>query len=447
MLVLRNIALGFVVVLAFSALCCAGCFGQIEMPRADRMPVTGEILPGSEPLDRLDEVMRRILASHEVPGAGLAIAHDGKLIVARGYGWADLEPRRPMEPTTPFDLASVSKSITAVGVLKLVEEGRLALDERAFERIGMLRAPPGRRIDPRLREVTIRMLLNHSGGWSRKERHGDPISYEERAHRELRVPLPVTAEQLIYYVNGERLDFDPGTEQVYSNYGFMVLGYLVEVVTGDGYARWVERNVLEPMGIRDVRMTPLRRPESGPEYLPGEAHRYRAGTVRALPGGHTGPTGAAGGWCASAVSMAKFLTAVDGTRTGRPFLDERLMQAMLARPEPPLEVRKNGSWFGLGWDRVRGMRDWPHEDENDRLAYGKDGGVPGISTWIEHLPGGIDWVVLFNASAHPEAQPERAERPSEAEEGNALQDAQKEVVGLLREVQAWPRGDLFEKYR
>ncbi len=95
------------------------------------------------------------------------------------------------------------------------------------------------------------------------------------------------------------------------------------------------------------------------------------------------------------------------------------------------------------------MPNWPPGDKKsaDTLAYGKDGGVPGISTWIEHLPGGIDWVVLFNGSVrHRENHPEETEQPSEAPQGNALQDARKEVVELLRGVKEWPRGDLFERF-
>src|SRR6202000_68924 len=96
--------------------------------------------------------------------------------------------------------------------------------------------------------------------------------------------------------------------------------------------------------------------------------------------------------------------------------------------------------FGLGWDSVHPMRDWPYNPsdtaqnekerndsvELDALAYGKDGGVPGIATWIEHLPGGIDLVILLNGSERRHAEhPEEAERPTEAPKGNALQDTRK----------------------
>ena len=303
--------------------------------------------------------------------------------------------------------------------------------------------------DPRLRQITIKMLLEHAGGWDRSKPHGDPISLGARAAKELHLHEPLTADELIHYVVGLPLDFEPGTEQRYSNFGFMTLGDVIEHVSGQPYAQYVEQATLVPMGIRAARMTPVVEPQRAAPYLPGEAHRYFAGTVKSLPGGHGGPTGAAGGWAASAVAMAKFLTAVDGTRTGKPFLSDALMQQMLARPTPPLAIRKNNTWFGLGWDSVHEMPNWPPGDKKsaDTLAYGKDGGVPGISTWIEHLPGGIDWVVLFNGSVrHRENHPEETEQPSEAPQGNALQDVRKEVVELLRGVKEWPRGDLFERF-
>jgi N-acyl-D-amino-acid deacylase len=415
---------------------------------AEQIPVTGEILPGSEQLDRLDEVMKQILARHEVPGAAVAITHNGKLIVARGYGWADIEAHQPVQPITLFGLASVSKPITGVTILKLVEAGRLHLDDHVFQLLGELRTPPGHRLDPRLKEITIRMLLEHAGGWDRTK-SGDPTGFGEKVHNELNVPLPVTIDQLIYYMNGQPLDFTPGTEQKYSNYGFAILGRVIEKVTGQPYVQNVEQNTLEPMGIRGIKMSSDRTPEKEAPYLPGEAKRYVAGTTKPLEAGHNIAAAPAGGWCGSAVALARFLTAIDGTRTGKTFLDAAMMKQMLARPEPPLEIRKNGAWFGLAWDAVREMPNWPQEENgsSEHLAYGKDGGLPGISTWIQHLPGGIDWVVLFNASKPRVKNQEDIEHPSEAPQGNALQDAQKEMVPLLHNVGEWPRGDLFEKYR
>ena len=164
----------------------------------------------------------------------------------------------------------------------------MRLDEQVFELLGQLRAPPGMEFDPRLRQITIKMLLEHAGGWDRSKPHGDPISLGARAAKELHLREPLTADELIHYVVGLPLDFEPGTEQRYSNFGFMTLGDVIEHVSGQPYAQYVEQATLVPMGIRAARMTPVVEPQRAAPYLPGEAHRYFAGTVKSLPAGHGG---------------------------------------------------------------------------------------------------------------------------------------------------------------
>jgi len=436
------------------------------------VPHTGEVLPGSPQLDKVDRMMAEILARHNVPGAGVAIAYHGRLVVARGYGWADIERRKPVEPETLFGLASISKSIVTVTVLKLVDQGRLKLDDRVFDLLGDPKAPPGKSVDPRLKQVTVRMLLHHAGGWDR-DKSGDPYEFSPRMiERALKVKPPVTVDQLICYMNGKPLDFEPGTQEHYSNYGFMLAGRVIQQVAGQPYVEATNRITFAPMGIRQIEMAVTRHEGADSFYLPGEAKRYFLGEAKSLPGGTGGMTVAAGGWCGSAVALAQFLTALDGTRTRTPFLDERTTRQMLAKPEPPLHIRPTGSWFGLGWDTVREIPDWPH---GEGLAYGKDGGVNGISTWFEHLPGGIDWVVLFNGSnpdtpepkkpektvgdakkEKPTAEKPKAEKPTEkaAEKpaadkpkATSLADTRKQMLELLRSVKQWPSGDLFEKFK
>jgi CubicO group peptidase (beta-lactamase class C family) len=285
-------------------------------------------------------------------------------------------------------------------------------------------------------------------------------------------------------MNGRPLDFDPGTKEVYSNYGFIVLGQVIAHVTGKPFEESVEKLLFEPIGVSDVqfaspRTFDLRHPAP---YLPYEAKRYFIGNSKALPAGHAEATGAAGGWDGSAVAMARFLTALDGSRTGKPYLNDQLMEQMLAKPLPPLKARSNHSWYGLGWDEVREIHDWPH---GKGLAYGKDGGVNGISTYIEHLPGDIDWVVLFNGALpegaenkdekknekkgpdssdkpagksnekpadEPTSNPDdtadaSVQKPSDAPKISALHDTRPRMVELLRGVTQWPKGDLFSKYR
>jgi N-acyl-D-amino-acid deacylase len=108
--------------------------------------------------------MKDILARHQVPGATVAITRAGRLVLARGYGWADVENRRVMQPKSRFVLASVSKAITSAAAMKLVEQGRLKLDDRAFELLGEIRSPSGTTPDPRLKQITVQMLMHHAGG-------------------------------------------------------------------------------------------------------------------------------------------------------------------------------------------------------------------------------------------------------------------------------------------
>jgi N-acyl-D-amino-acid deacylase len=171
------------------------------------IPVTGEAGAGLEGVDRaLTESMRQ----YDIPGASLAISHNGALVLARSFGWADRERRVPARPETLFAIASVSKSLTAAAILKLVDQGRLDLDARAFERLENLRPLPGDRPDPRLMKITVRHLLYHAGGWDRA-RSGDPNGFSERVAEVMDVPLPITPEQLTRYMLGRPLDFDPVT--------------------------------------------------------------------------------------------------------------------------------------------------------------------------------------------------------------------------------------------
>src|SRR5438874_97697 len=105
------------------------------------IPINGQAGPGLEPFDA---AMRTIIDRHGLPGAALAIAKEGRLVFAKGYGWANLGGGEGVQPNTLFGLASLSKPITAVAILKLVEQGRLRLDDRVFD-IVQIKPPAGAR--------------------------------------------------------------------------------------------------------------------------------------------------------------------------------------------------------------------------------------------------------------------------------------------------------------
>ncbi len=379
-------------------------------PEGSRISVTGE---AGEGLAHFDEVMFGLFRRHGIPGGSLCLAKDGRLVLAKGYGWAQLEPRQPVRPGMMFGVASVSKAITAVAVLKLVQDGRLRLEDRALGILGDLRPLPGARADPRVHDITVRHLLQHSSGYERS-------AHVAEAARALGVDeSEVTPDQCIRFRLGKPLQFAPGTKTSYSNYAYLVLGQVIERVSGIPYPRLIHQMVFRPMGIHRAALGTRE-----PHYPAGWVHRYD-GELHHLPPLPPRAVGAAGGWVTSGVELIRFLSALDGTRRP-PFLEPAMMRQMLAPPPPPVEPRKNGSHFGLGWDTVRTTPKGP--------SYAKNGRLEGIRSFIGHMPGNVDWAVLFNGGHDPENGPDEDA------------DAGDKITRAIRSTNNWPDGDLFERF-
>lgn len=400
-----------------------GTITSILPAQTPDIPMTGHSAPG---LERFDAIMKSVLARYEVPGGALALTHNGKLVHARGYGYSDVRTGKLIEPTSLFRLASVSKSLTAAVVLKLVEDRKLNLDARVFELLRPLHPPEDERVDPRTNEITVRQLLYHAGGWSREE-SGDPMGFSRRAAHALRVPEPITPAQLARFMKGQPLNFTPGTKCDYSNYGYMLLGLVIERANDQQfhegvqpYADFVRESMLRPMGMHRTRLAP----QPGQAVPNAEVEGY---------GPENEPTRqtlsmlqfASGGWMSDIVDLSRFLTNLDGSR-GRRFLSAETTKLMLSPPPPPVPPRQNGTHFGMGWDVV--------QSSAAGVQYQKGGGLPGTATFIEHRPNGVNWVVLFNASRKKPVGPEWHH----------------EFIGELRkaidETANWPDVDHFRQF-
>jgi N-acyl-D-amino-acid deacylase len=329
---------------------------------------------GGEPdFSAVNGIMEQLIARFHIAGASLGIFYRGKRVLSRGYGLADVARRRPVEPSTYFSTASVSKPITGVGILKLVEQGKLSLDTRVMSLLGDLHPLPGQRLaHPRFRKITVHHLLFHGGGFPHDARLPGKVNPEDGTESEEQVPLQYR------WLLGQPLKFDPGTQHAYSNAGFVVLRLVVERVAGQEYESFIKQHVLKPMGITRMRL------EEPGNYRPDETHRYKVG-------GRQPAVRNVANWLATGTSLARFAAAVAGSG-GPPFLGEKVTALMLESP-PSLHLRP-GPHVGLGWDTVqqtpRGYR------------FSKNGGKPGVQAWLEHLPSGIDFAFLFNTSAPKE---------------------------------------------
>jgi CubicO group peptidase (beta-lactamase class C family) len=233
----------------FACLLLALTLAPVRGQDSKTLPFTGEPVPELAPFD---DLMRSFLAEHEVPGAALAISKDGKLIYARGFGYADPENNEKTLPTSLFRIASISKPITAAAILMLIEQGKLRLDDRAFELLA-LPTPPGRKRDPRLADITVRHLLQHTGGWDRAKSF-DAMFRPILIAKDLGVEPPAGPNEVIRYMLGQPLDSDPGSRYAYSNFGYCVLGRIIEKVSGQPYETFVQENVLRPLGATQTRL-------------------------------------------------------------------------------------------------------------------------------------------------------------------------------------------------
>ncbi len=386
--------------------------------------------------EAFDREVEEFMGQRNIPGGALAVVKGRRLVHARGYGWADREKKVAAQADTLFRLASLSKPITAVAVLKLAEEKKLELDTPAFDIVRLQAVlKPVTLPDPRLKKVTVRHLLQHTGGWD-KELSYDPMFRAREIAGVVGVACPPGPRDIIHYMLGEPLDFAPGTRYAYSNFGYCTLGRVIEEVSGQPYEQFVQEKVLAPIGIKRMRL--------GASLLEkraeGEARYYMTtkGTTRSVfrgaervpwpyGGFYLEAMDAHGGWIASVLDLARFAAALDDPRRS-PLLRLETIRTMHAPPAAPVSRKPDGSlkeaYYGCGWM----VRTVAHAG----LAnYWHSGSMPGSFTLLVRRFDGLSWAVLFNQRS------EDIKLPDAAIDG-ALHRAAEAVT-------KWPEEDLFEQ--
>lgn len=215
---------------------------------AEKPPVTGKAVAEFEPLD---QVMLDFMSTIKCQAITAGVSKDGKLLYSRGFGWQDARKSLPTKPDALLRIASVTKSLTAAATKKLIREDKLTLDTRAFEFL-KLTPPPGAKPDPRLGQITVAHLLEHKGGWDWTKSF-DPMFRAKQVEQALKLRSPATATDMVLYMLGQPLQFDPGERSEYSNFGYCVLGRVIEKASGKSYAAYVQQEVCKPIGITDIK--------------------------------------------------------------------------------------------------------------------------------------------------------------------------------------------------
>ncbi len=367
----------------------------------------------------IDQSVNSFIRKWKIKGASLAITKDEKLVYAKGFGIANSETGEEVKPGHLFRIASVSKLITAVAIMKLYEDGILELDEQVFGEDGILNDSIYRNYrDQRIEKITIRHLLNHTAGWSRYS--GDPMFTPLYIARKMNVDPPASFSNVLQFTLSKRLNYSPGTRYSYSNLGYAILGEIISRKSGMPYQDYVVMNLLKPIDVHDMHIGKSYYHEKYPNEV-----RYHSSagamTTYAMDGsGEQVPIyyggndmellGPAGGWVSSAPELIKFITAIDGFPE----------QPDILKPET-IELMTDPEFTG------NGLFGWKGADNYG--TWWRTGYLTGSSALVVRQRDGINWVVMTNTSTSRHSKIHRYV--------SAL------MFGAVNHVKKWPAIDLF----
>ncbi|SDG22829.1 CubicO group peptidase, beta-lactamase class C family [Sinosporangium album] len=339
-------------------------------------------------LKGFDTMMRTFMRERSIGGAQLAVARKGKILMVRSYGTyttgADGKQQAVVEPTSLFRIASLSKHVTAAAIMRLVQEGRLSLSAPVTTLLGLSASA-----DARLKQVTVLRLMQHLGGWDLGVSK-DPLWIDHAIASSLGVALPIGHAQIMRYMTARRLDFTPGSKMVYSNYGYLLLGRIIEKVSGMSYESYVKQKLFAPVRITRMRIGKSLKSQAAPTEVDYHS-RYTAksvvdasGAVVPYPyGGFNLPNyDSTGGWLASAVDVVKFDMIFD--KAG-PVLNGTSINRLLAVPETG--TTSSGSWYGGGW--------WVRKSGSGFNTW-HSGSIPGTFSFAGRTSAGVSYCAIFN---------------------------------------------------
>ncbi|MEV0378890.1 serine hydrolase domain-containing protein [Nonomuraea sp. NPDC050643] len=365
-----------------------------------------------------DNVVKNFVKARKITAAQLAIMKNGKIVLARGYRYYDYSRALPtVSPTSLFRIASLSKNITSAAIMRLVQDGKLSLSAKVTQLLGLTPA------DTRMEQVTVLRLMQHLGGWDR-DASKDQLWLDHTISAALDVPLPISHADIIRYATARPLDFAPGTKMVYSNYGYMLLGRIIERVSGMSYESYIQTKLFKPLGITRMRLGESLKSQAAPGEI-GYDSQYTnksvvdtSGTTVPYPyGGFNMPNqDANGGWLASAVDLVRWTLAFDRPGT---VLSTASIAKLVAKPE--IGVNEFGSWYGGGW--------WVRQ-VTGHLNTWHNGSMPGTFSYLARLQNGFSYALVFN---------------QREEAGSLDYDAIDDDMNKVS-VSSWPTTDLTSKY-
>ena len=218
--------------------------------RTGDLPSTGPVV---ESLSQFESAVHDVMQRHNIEAAAVGIMRNGEFVFHRGYGWQDPEHNSQLPEDALMRIASITKPITAAAIRRLADENLISLDDRVFDfgqpEGGILQIDAfGGLGDERIKDIRVRDLLRHRGGWDR-DLSADYAFWDVEIANQMGIDSPPGPVAKASYVLGTSLDHAPGSTYAYSNIGFMMLGLVIEQVTGQDYIDVVHERVFDPIGV------------------------------------------------------------------------------------------------------------------------------------------------------------------------------------------------------
>ena len=362
-----------------------------------------EGLIGEGEAESIAALIREFTETYSLPGFSMALADQGQLKLVACHGYADQKAQVPVTPQHLFRLASVSKPITSATLMRLIEQGALSLNDRVFGSMGLLNdlydcsqhKDPVNRI--RLENLTLEHLLEHTGGgWGNRRR--DPMFAREALKFDHRKLIQWTLDEI-------SLQRDPGQSYDYSNFGYCLLGRVIEAVTGQTYDEAVKQYLLTPSGISRMNVA---RPVSSDRWEQ-EVLYYQKESDPYGPSMNVHRMDAHGGWVATPTDLMRMMNHIDGFDRPRDILNAESIERMTTPSSPDLTYAK-------GW-RVNASNNWWHQ-----------GSFPGGSSFLARIADGTCWAVVVN---------------TRSKEKNYTTALDRLPWKIKRSVKTWGKGNLF----
>lgn len=340
-----------------------------------------------EELSGMDKEIEAFLKKWEIKGASLAIMRNDSLLFAKGYGWADKEAGVKMDAGHILRMASVSKLLTATGIMILQERGMLSLEDKVFGPDGILEDTYMNELawQKQHKKITVEHLMRHEAGFGR-----DYMFAAELIMRLQELDKPATADDFIRYSLSRKLQYEPGTSQKYSNFSYLLLSKIIEHVSGQSYETFIKESVLNPAGCYDMHIAGNYYEDRRQNEVRYYTHRCKnmlieeyngsGRMVERCYGGHNiAVLSGAGGWCGSPAEIARFVASIDGRDEIPDIISKASVQQMIEYTDKEK--------FSLGWN-----------DTDPEKGWKRTGCFTGTSAIVKYFPDNECWIMITNTS-------------------------------------------------